>query len=257
MNTLKLEINEETGVAWLYFNRPTAMNTYNFEMSKELPECIESLSENKNIKVVILAGANNIFMAGGDIELLRQAGGNNQEQTAAAIASLHEVVLSIKTMDKLVIAAVQGACAGAGISIMLAADLAYAEEGTKFNTAYIGLGLSPDGGMTYSLPRVVGYKKAMEMILLSEPFLAEYAYELGLVNKVLSKTNFTDYINTLAKQLTTKSPIAIKHIKTLIRNTWENNLERQLNEEKSCFINCTTTEEFKIGIDNFLNRSKK
>ncbi|MBP9722578.1 MAG: enoyl-CoA hydratase/isomerase family protein [Gammaproteobacteria bacterium] len=258
MKILKtLELKVKDGVAWLYFNRPLAMNTYNFEMSQELPECIESIAENKDIKILVLSGANNIFMAGGDIELLKQAGQDNQEQTAAAIASLHEVILSLKTMDKLVIAAVQGACAGAGISIMLAADLAYAEEGTKFNTAYINLGLSPDGGMSYSLPRIVGYKKALELILLSELFFAEEAYKLGLVNKVLTKTEFNDYLNNLTKKLLNKSGPASNNIKNLIRSTWDSSLEQQLNDEKNCFLSCTKTEEFRLGIEDFLNKKIK
>jgi len=258
LKTLKVNIDKDHNIAYVSFNRPDHMNTYNFEMSQELPSCIEAIAEDSNIKILVLSGAGKIFMAGGDIELLKQASHDNQAETLSAISSLHETILSIKTMDKLVIAAVHGACAGAGISIMLAADFAYAAEGTKFNTAYINLGLSPDGGMSYTMPRIIGHKKALELILLSEPFLAHKALELGLINQILSadKTQFDNQIINIAKQLSLKPGFATATIKHLLRNTWDNNIQKQLEAEKNSFLDCTKTADFKKGIENFLNKSE-
>jgi 2-(1,2-epoxy-1,2-dihydrophenyl)acetyl-CoA isomerase len=257
LKTLKVTVHHELHIAYITFNRPESMNTYNFDMSKELPSCIEAIAEDNNIKILVLNGAGKIFMAGGDIELLKQAGANNLSETRSAIASLHESILSIQTMDKLVVAAVHGACAGAGISLMLAADLAYVAEGTKFNTAYVNLGLSPDGGMTYTMPRTIGHKKALELILLSEPFFAEDAYRLGLINKVLPQEQFDTQILNIVKQLSTKPTLAMVNIKKLLNNSWGNNIIEQLEEEKNCFIDCTKTSDFQKGIENFLNKSAK
>ncbi len=253
LKTLKVTIVND--VAYLSFNRPLQMNTYNFEMSQELPDCVESLAEDKSIKVVVLTGEGNVFMAGGDIDLLKNAITENKEHTAAAIASLHESVTSLQNMDKLVIAAVNGACAGAGISLMLCADLAYVAEGTKFNTAYLNLGLSPDGGLTYFLPRVVGHKKALELILLAEPFWAKDAMELGLVNKVLPKETFMSDVQNIAKQIAAKPFTAVTNIKKLMGQTWQSNLEKQLNDEKTSFIDCTQTSDFQKGIEAFLSKT--
>ena len=251
--TLKVSI--EDTIAYLAFNRPESMNTYNFQMSQELPECIESLSEDKAIKVLVISGTGSVFMAGGDIDLLKNAITDNKEHTAAAIASLHECIPSIQTMDKLVIAAVNGACAGAGISIMLSADLAYVADGVKFNTAYLNLGLSPDGGLTHFLPRVVGHKKAAELLLFAEPFYAKDALEFGMVNKMLPKEDFMEQIKALAQQLAKKPFTGVTNIKKLMRRTWDSSLEQQLNDEKNAFIACTQVSDFKTGIEAFLNKT--
>lgn len=252
MKTLKLDI--DNNIAYLRFNRPEAMNTYNFEMSQELPDCIESLAENKKISVVVITGEP-VFMAGGDIEFLKLASSDNQEPTIAAIASLNETILSIQSMDKIVVAGVQGACAGAGLSIMLACDLAYCATGTKFNPAYVHLGLSPDGGMSYTLPRIVGHKKALEMILLSEPFRADEALEIGIVNQVLAKENFSNQIEQIAFELAKKPRQAVAGIKELLGRSHRNTLQDQLSLELDSFVTCTKTADFKIGVEAFLNKT--
>ncbi len=254
LTTLSLNISD--GVAYLTFNRPTVMNTYDLVMSRELPGCMESLAEDDNIKLVVLRGANGVFMAGGDLSFLKEASEQNQEQTIAAIRSLNETIMSIMAMDKLVVAAVEGACAGAGISIMLACDFAYCAQGTKFNTAYSSLGLTPDGGMSFTLPRMVGMKKAMDLILLSEPFWAEDAYNYGIVNKVLAKDNFDYQINQLVQMLVKKPKQTVVNLKALIRHSLSNGLEQQLSEELESFVECTKTLDFKLAVDAFLNKVK-
>lgn len=251
--TLKVEIKNNIG--FLTFNRPEAMNTYNFAMSQELPDCVESLAEDKNIKVVVLRGAGNVFMAGGDIEFLKQASQGSKEGTVAAIASLHETIMALRSMNKIVVAAVNGACAGAGMSIMLACDLAYCATGTKFNTAYSGLGLSPDGGMTYSLTRMIGTKKAFELILLSKPFWDEDALELGIVNQVLTKDNFDNQIEQIASELAKKPKQTMASIKQLINQSSQNNLQQQLSLEQENFVECIKTKDFQAGVEAFLNKT--
>lgn len=253
LTTLKVQI--KNNIAYLTFNRPEAMNTYNFVMSQELPDCIESLAEDKAIKVIVLQGANHIFMAGGDIEFLKNAGEGKTEHTISAIASLNETILSLQSMEKLVIAAVEGACAGAGISIMLAADFAYCADNVKFNTAYLNLGLSPDGGMSYNLPRIVGHKKALELILLSKPFRAEDALAMGIINKVLPKDNFSEQIESFAQELAKKPSQAVINVKNILRQSCHNTLQQQLSLELESFVECTKTKDFQVGINAFLNKA--
>lgn len=251
-----LDLKLENNVAYLTFNRPEAMNTYNSDMSRELPECVETLADMKDVRVVVIKGAGGIFMAGGDIEFLKQASSGNDEHTAQAIRSLNETIMSIQSMEKLVVAAVEGACAGAGLSIMLACDLAYCASGTKFNPAYVHLGLSPDGGMSYNLPRIVGHKKAVEMIMLSEPFWAEDAVEIGIVNKVLAKDNFINQIQQIVTELAKKPRQAVASIKSILNSSLQNNLASQLSLELENFVECTKTNDFKIGVEAFLNKAE-
>ena len=254
METLNLEIAGK--VATLTFNRPEAMNTYNWKMSEELPDCIESISENKEIRVLVLRGANNIFMAGGDVELLKNAITSSEEYTREAINALNTAVDTIYTMDKLVVAAVEGACAGAGLSIMLSADFAICSENTKFNTAYMGLGLTPDGGMSYFLPRVVGPKKALELLLCTGQFDAKQAEHLGLVNNVVSEDKFFDFIDTFVKRLSNGPNSAQLRSKHLIQSSFEHSLNEQLGMEADNFIASTKTNDFATGIKAFLNKEK-
>lgn len=258
LKTLTVESSKNIpGVAYLTFNRPKAMNTYNLEMSEELPGCIETISEDNEIKLIILRGAENVFMAGGDVGFLKQASEGTEEMTRSAIASLNESITAIVSMEKLVVAAVHGACAGAGISIMLAADFAYAASDTKFNTAYMNLGLSPDGGMSYLLPRLIGHKKALELIVLAEQFLAEDALEIGLINKILPADTFFDQIEIIAQSLVKKSRLATANVKKLLKDNWHHNLSQQLAAEQDSFVACTKTEDFRLNVTAFLNKGRK
>lgn len=251
-----LDVSLQDTIAYVTFNRPHAMNTYDLVMSQELPGCIETLAEDDAIKVIVLRGANGLFMAGGDISFLKQASDDNEQFTTAAIRSLNETIMSIQTMDKLVVAAVEGACAGAGVSLMLACDFAYCATGTKFNTAYTSLGLTPDGGMSYTLPRMVGLKKAFDLILLSEPFWAEDAFDYGLVNKVLAEENFENQIQQIVSELAKKPRSTVTNLKSLLRHSLYNSLEQQLSDELESFVSCTKTKDFKLGIEAFLNKTK-
>tara|TARA_R110002124_G_scaffold177391_2_gene345422 strand:- start:8165 stop:8944 length:780 start_codon:yes stop_codon:yes gene_type:complete len=254
METLNLEITGK--VATLTFNRPEAMNTYNWKMSEELPECLESIVENKNVSILLLRGANNIFMAGGDIGLLEKAITSSEEYTREAINSLNASIDMIYNMDKLVVAAVEGACAGAGLSIMLAADFAICADNTKFNTAYMALGLTPDGGMSYFLPRIVGPKKALELLLCTNHFDAKQASDLGLVNNVISAEKFDKFINKFVNNLSlgpNGSQLKVKH---LIQSSFEHSLNEQLGMEADSFISSTKSKNFAQGIKAFLNKEK-
>ena len=254
METLNLEI--AGSVATLTFNRPEAMNTYNWKMSEELPECLESISENKEIRVLVLKGANHVFMAGGDISLLEKAISSSEEFTREAINSLNASVDMLYTMDKLVVAAVEGACAGAGLSIMLSADFAICSDNTKFNTAYMSLGLTPDGGMSYFLPRVVGPKKALELLLCTNQFDAKHAADLGLVNNVVSSDKFDEFVTKFVKNLSNGTSSAQLKIKHLIQSSYEHSLNEQLGMEADNFIASTKTKDFAAGIKAFLNKEK-
>jgi len=168
-------LNKDNAVATITFNRPDAMNAFNHEMADEFQNIIQEVKSDPTIRAIQLSGAGDLFMAGGDIEFFYK----NLEQMPAGVKEIinqvNQTITAIREMEKPVLACVHGAVAGIGISFMLACDLVIAAEDTKFTLAYSGIGTSPDGGASYNLPRLVGSKKAMELLLLSERFDAQTA----------------------------------------------------------------------------------
>ncbi len=183
-----LEVRE--GVATVTLNRPEVLNALNDDMIAALVEVMTRVEADEATRCVVLRGAGDHFMAGGDIKGFhgRLAETTPAERTAhfrAKIHRLHPAIVSMRRMPKPVIASLRGAAAGFGLSLALAADLAIAAEDAFFTLAYCLIGTSPDGGSSYHLPRIVGLRKAMEIALLGDRFDAETALRLGLVNWVV------------------------------------------------------------------------
>src|SRR5207244_10847849 len=171
-------------------NRPQVLNAVNREAIAELAAAVAEAAEDDNARAVLLQGTGTHFCAGGDItmfaELIRLAPAERQKALYRIVDTLHPLLVRMRHMPKPVVAAVQGAAAGFGLSLVLAADLALAAEDAGFTSGYIHLGTSPDGGMTATLARVAGPKQAAELMLLGDRFDAGRALELGLVNRVVT-----------------------------------------------------------------------
>jgi 2-(1,2-epoxy-1,2-dihydrophenyl)acetyl-CoA isomerase len=187
MQTLVLERRD--AVIEIVLNRPEILNAANREMIHELAAATEEAAADEACHVVLLRGAGTHFMAGGDIRMFGELVGLAPQARRAAlyelVDALHPTMLRLRHMRQPVIAAVHGAAAGFGLSLVLACDLALAAEDTVFGCGYIHLGTSPDGAMTASLPRIVGIKRAAELMLLGERFDARRALELGIVNRLV------------------------------------------------------------------------
>ncbi len=249
---IQLTINNS--VAEINFNRPEAMNTLNAEMAHELHHVTNQVRMDQNIRVVCLKGNGKVFMAGGDIHFFKK-NLNEMRHTALNIMQLLNMIIeNLNQMAAIVVASVQGAVAGAGVSIMSACDLVIASKETKITTAYSKLGLSPDGGMSYFLPRVVGTKKAMELLLLAETITAQQAQEWGMINWLVTENEREDFTQKLIKKLNQSPILAHQSIKKLVNQSFENNLTRQLQQETEAFLACATSDDFKIGVDAFINK---
>lgn len=159
-------------------------------------------------------------------------------------------------MDKPVIAAVQGAVAGFGLSLMLAADLALAADDAYFTLAYSNIALSPDGGATWSLPRHVGLKRAMEIALLGDRFDAGRALELGLINRVVPKESLEQETMALASRLATGAAGALSRTKALLNQSFDNTLDDQLLSEQRRFVECASEADFAEGVTAFFAKRK-
>lgn len=246
----------DKNIATITLNRPEAMNSFNQNVAKDLLEVTTDVRNNKSIRAVILNGNGPCFMAGGDIRMFNEMMDSMPKGVDEMIDLLHRSIANLMNMPKPVLACVHGSVAGAGVSLMMACDLVIAADDTKFTLAYSGIGMSPDGGATYNLPRLVGNKKAMEWLLLSDMFDAQTAQTFGLINWSVSSSELAQQSQKIISKLVRGPSHSFAHIKRLVNATWDHSLEKQLAEEGKAFADCTVSADFRIGVESFLQKKR-
>ena len=189
-------------------------------------------------------------------ELIRLAPAERLKALYQIVDTLHPLLIRMRHMPKPIVAAVQGAAAGFGLSLVLAADLAVAAEDTVFTSGYIHLGTSPDGGMTATLPRIVGLKAAAELMLLGDRFDAPRALALGLVNRVVPAEALDTEAAALAARLAAGPTHAYGRTKGLLQATAGDAFDAQLRRETESFAACAATEDFAEGVGAFLEKRR-
>ena len=241
-------------------NRPEILNAVNRETIAQLAAAVTEAAEDSSARVVLLRGAGTHFCAGGDItmfaELIRLAPAERQTALYRIVDTLHPLLVRVRHMPKPVVAIVQGAAAGFGLSLVLAADLALAAEDTIFTSGYIHLGTSPDGGMTATLSRVVGLKRAAELMLLGDRFDAGRALDLGLVNRVVPADALATEAAALAARLAAGPTHAYGRTKALLQATLGDAFDAQLRRETESFAACAATADFAEGVRAFLEKRR-
>jgi len=246
------------GVATLTLNRPKALNALDTAMTKAFVPAVQQIANDASIRVVIVQGAGEHFMAGGDIkdfsETLTVPGAERKQHFMEMIHFIHAGVELMQRMDVVTVAKVRGACAGFGMSIAIGCDLTIASEDAYFATAYKAIGLTPDGGQSYFLPRLVGVKKAMELTLLSERIKAEDAARLGFVNKVVAGAELDASVDKIAQQIARSARGSMAGIKRLVNTSMSNTLSAQLNAEAESFSSCASKNDFAEGIRAFIEK---
>jgi 2-(1,2-epoxy-1,2-dihydrophenyl)acetyl-CoA isomerase len=246
------------GVFEIAFNRPQILNAANRELIADLAQATAEAADDPDARAVLLRGEGTHFMAGGDIrmfgELVELPSEARRQTFHELVDGLHPTLVQLRRMPKPVVAAVHGAAAGFGLSLVLAADLAIAAEGTQFGCGYIHLGTSPDGAMTATLPRIVGLKLAAELMLLGERFDAARARELGIVNRVVPAASLLAEARALAARLAAGPSHAYARTKALLAASVEAGLEAQLDREAESFASCAASEDFVEGVRAFLDK---
>jgi len=253
-------VERHEGVIEIILNRPEILNAVNRETIAELAAAVAEAAEDRAARVVLLRGAGTHFCAGGDIgmfaELIRLAPAERQKALYQIVDTLHPLLVRMRHMPKPVLAVVRGAAAGFGLSLVLAADLALAADDAVFTSGYIHLGTSPDGGMTATLPHIVGLKHAAELVLLGDRFDARRALALGLVNRVVPADALDTEAAALAARLAAGPTHAYGRTKALLQASLGDGFDAQLRRETESFAACAATEDFAEGVRAFLEKRR-
>jgi 2-(1,2-epoxy-1,2-dihydrophenyl)acetyl-CoA isomerase len=248
----------DSAVATLTLNRPESLNTLNPDMAKALRSATAGLAADSGVRCVVIGGAGGHFMAGGDIGYFHQCLSLAPEERAAAfsevIGAVHATILNLRRMPQPVVARVEGACAGFGVSLMAACDLAVCADDAVFSLAYSRIGTTPDGGSTWALPRIVGLKRAMAMVLLADRFGADEALQMGLVNQVVAKEELPAATAELAGRLAAGPSRAYAGAQALLNESLQSTLEEQLRAEERQFIEGVKQADFEEGVRAFIDK---
>ena len=245
-------------VATLTLNRPDALNTLDFALIDALVAAAADVAADDALRVVVLRGAGRHFMAGGDLRTfatdLAKPPGERNADFRRRIGRLHSAIEQFHRMPHPVVCQVHGAVAGFGLSLMNACDLVIAADSAYFASAYRNVALTPDGGGSWSLPRIVGTRRAMEILLLGERFDAQRALELGLVNRVVRAADLEGAVAAVVDSLATGPVMAIRNAKRLLRESPGRTLSEQLDAEAASFGACAGTDDFAEGLTAFLEK---
>lgn len=248
-STITLEVRAR--VAYLTLARPDAANAMNLEFGHEFLAAVLEIEANEAVRAVVLGGQGKSFCFGGDLKGMAAAGEQLGAHLRELTTHLHAALTHLTRLDAPVIAAVNGTAAGAGLGLVLAADLAIAAKSAKFAPAYTGIGVTPDAGCTFLLPRAVGYKRAMELLLTNRVLDAAQALEWGLVNQVVDDDKLGDAASALAERLAAGPTGAFGQVKRLLAES-EPGFEGQLRREGATISRQGASAEGREGIAAFL-----
>ena len=244
------------GVATITFNRPAVMNALDADMLRGFHAAAERAAADRSNRVIVLRGAGPAFVAGGDVAMFRERAADMATLVPELAGELHQGVLALRRAAQPVMAAVHGAVAGAGFSIMLACDLVLAAEETQFSLAYSRIGASPDGGATWFLPRLAGYQRAMELMLLADAVDAETLRRLGIVNRVFPAAELAAETEKLARRLAAGPAQAYAETKALANRALHDGLAAHLDAEALAFARSAATGDFAEGVTAFVEKRK-
>jgi 2-(1,2-epoxy-1,2-dihydrophenyl)acetyl-CoA isomerase len=244
------------GVATLTLNRPERLNALGDTLREDLHDAVTRAADDGDVRVVVITGAGKGFCAGGDVKAMneRREQGASRPLLEKVAPGRDRTVLALRDAPKPVIAAVNGAAAGAGMNLALACDIRLASTAAKFAQAFVKRGLHPDWGGTYFLPRVVGVAKAAELIWTGEVIGAEEALSLGIVSAVYPPEELMARTQALARKIAAGPPIAIRLAKRAIYHNLETDLRQALEFETFAQNICFDTDDAKEGIRAFVEK---
>lgn len=249
-----IQFTKEGGVVTLKLNRPEAYNSFNREMALALIESLNVCANDNEIRAVVLTGEGKAFCAGQDLKEATDDNGISFEMILKE--HYNPIIKAIRGLKKPVVAAVNGVAAGAGANIAFACDFTIAKKTAFFTQAFSKIGLVPDSGGTFFLPRLVGMQRATAMMMLSNKITADAAVEMGLIYQAVEDGAFEGEVNKLAYDLAQMPTKALGMTKELINAGMQNDLDSQLELEGKYQIIASESADYKEGVNAFLERRK-
>jgi 2-(1,2-epoxy-1,2-dihydrophenyl)acetyl-CoA isomerase len=226
-----LTVERDGAVARITLNRPDAANGITQELAAELGQAAYDCAEDSSVRAVLLTGAGRFFCAGGDVKEMVSYGDRAGAELKKLADLLHRAVTTLARLDAPLIVAVNGVVAGAGIGLAVAGDLVLAAETATFTTAYTNVGLSPDGGTTFALPRLIGLRRTQELLFTNRRLSAAEALDWGLVTRVVPADELAGEAAALAQRIAAGPADSHRSIRRLLLETFDNSLEKQLELE--------------------------
>lgn len=245
----------EAGVAHLFLSRPAAGNALEPGICRELRDAAHELAARSDVRVVVFRTAGDVFCVGGDVRFF--AGSDDAEAALRGLAGdLHDALATLAELDAPVIVRVQGVAAGAGMSLAAFGDVTVASSASSFTMAYTGVGLSPDGGSTWFLPRAVGQKRAAELMLTNRRVGAEEAARIGLVTEVVEPDELDARVAEVAERLAAGPTPSLGAVKRLLRESATSTLADQLRRETDSIATLAASPTGREGVDAFVNKRR-
>jgi 2-(1,2-epoxy-1,2-dihydrophenyl)acetyl-CoA isomerase len=253
--TPELLTDTSEGILTLTLNRPEVLNSLTMGMMSGLTKALKDAAKDKAVRAVVLTAAGRAFCAGADLGDLRK----RQEQKSFSLGDelrdhFNPLILQIRQMEKPVIGAVNGLAAGAGASLILSCDLKVCDENAKFINAFSRVGLVPDSGITWYMPRMMGYSLALEHAWLAKPITAQQALQAGWVNRLATGADVQFQARELAKELCRQAPLAVALTKRAINRSLEQGLEAQMEYEAQLQEILGKTKDHDEGVKAFLEK---
>ena len=246
-----VDLTEDQGVAWITLNRPDKLNSLTSEMLQTLQAHVSSVSTSDTIRAMVITGAGKAFCAGQDLGDVDGADlGEVLEQ------DYNPLVRAIKGLNMPVIACVNGVAAGAGANLALSCDLVLAGSGAKFIQSFAQIGLIPDAGGTWALPKLIGLPRAMGLSMTAEPLMAETAAQWGLIWKCVDDNTLMDETTALAVKLAAMPTTGLAYTKQLLNGSSTHTLDQQLDLERDFQQAACHTQDYQEGVSAFLNKRK-
>jgi len=253
-----IDVTLTDGVCTITLQRSDVLNAFNNVLTDELALALKDASKNIDVRVVVLTGSGRAFSSGQDLADLKEkyVPGHEPHLGEDLKKRYDPIVKTIRTMEKPVIASVNGVAAGAGCSLALACDMRIASEDASFIEVFVNVGLIPDSGSTWTLPRLVGFGRAMELCCTGRPVKAEEALAIGLVNKIVPQEELEEATLKLAKHLASLPAKAISLTKRLLNQSFENDFKEQLVQEAFAQETAGRTHDHFEGVVAFIEKRK-
>jgi 2-(1,2-epoxy-1,2-dihydrophenyl)acetyl-CoA isomerase len=244
------------GVAWITLNRPDKLNALVGDMREVVLEHVHTAAGDDGVRALVVTGAGRAFCAGGDIDnMIRLRADGDEAGFRRLLHAGNEVMLALQAFPGLTVAAVNGVAAGAGLSLSLSCDLRLVSPDARFAAPWIKLGLVPDWGASFWLPRLIGCGRALEMVLTGAPVAAREAARIGLVTEVIEDDDFAAAVQRRAAAIGAPG-LAVAHAKRLVRLGAEDSMEAALARESEAQEVCFESDDFKEGLDAFVAKRK-